>query len=36
MYDEEEEKLSEEELAERREAEEYLKEYDETYRPWED
>ncbi len=34
MYDDEE--LSEEELNERREAEEYLRDYDRKYRPWEE
>ncbi len=34
MY--EEEQLSEEEIEEMREAEEYVREYDRMYRPWED
>ncbi len=35
-YSENEERLSEEELEDRREAEEYLRDYDRRYRPWED
>lgn len=35
MY-EDDERLSDEEIAERREAEEYLDWYDKTFRPWED
>ena len=33
---EDDEKLSDEEIAERQEAEYYLKEYDTIFRPWED
>lgn len=37
MYEDNcEENLSDEEIEERREAEEYLEDYDRQYRPWED